>query len=202
MATLGEQLKAARETKGVSKTEAGSATRILTKVIASMEANDFSQMAAPTYAKGFIRLYAEYLDLDPEPLVAEYMQNHAVAPSRLIDESSQLQQNTQITRGLPGLPAGSAAKLNPLPLLAPLGKMFSGTFKNLPLGPLKDIRVVAGIIAALLVLGALISTISTCVRKNTPEQPEQQSAAPARMLLEEPLPDLYYTEPGKIESTR
>ena len=30
-----------------------------------MERDDFSRMAAPIYAKGFIRLYAEYLGLDP-----------------------------------------------------------------------------------------------------------------------------------------
>jgi len=70
MATIGEQFKAAREAKGASESEAATATKILTKIIVAMEADDFSVMAAPTYAKGFIRLYAEYLGLDPDPLVA------------------------------------------------------------------------------------------------------------------------------------
>ncbi|MBM4152622.1 MAG: helix-turn-helix domain-containing protein, partial [Kiritimatiellaceae bacterium] len=61
MATLGQQLKAAREAKGVSEYDAGIATKILTRVIVAMESDDFSGMAAPTYAKGFIRLYADYL---------------------------------------------------------------------------------------------------------------------------------------------
>ncbi len=251
MATLGEQFKAAREAKGVSEADAGSATKILTKVIIAMEANDFSHMAAPTYAKGFIRLYAKYLGLDPEPLVEQYTQNHAGSPPRLVDHNSQFERNTRRHRGLPGPPKGAppkggaakpgkplndngsrqpglakdtAAKLNPLPPLAQLGKLFAGRFKkiplsrfktaplsqfkkvplgrlkNVPVGPLKDIRVTAGLVAALLVLAALISTIATCVRKQAAETAEQPSAAPARMLLDEPLPDLYLIEPGKIES--
>ena len=32
-----------------------------------MERDDFSRIAAPTYAKGFIKLYADYLGLDPGP---------------------------------------------------------------------------------------------------------------------------------------
>jgi hypothetical protein len=246
MATLGEQFKAAREAKGVSEADAGSATKILTKVIIAMEANDFSHMAAPTYAKGFIRLYAKYLGLDPEPMVEQYTKNHAVSPPRLVDHNSQLEINRRRQHGQPGLPKGTAAKpkkplsddgsqqpglakdaaakLNPLPLLAPLGKLFAGRLKKVPLsrfkkvplsrlkkvplsrlkdmpiGPLKDIRVTAGLVAALLVLAALISTVATCVRRQAAETAENPSAAPARMLLEEPLPDLYLIEPGKIES--
>lgn len=197
MATIGKQFKAAREAKGVSEAEAGSATKTLTKVITAMEADDFSGMAAPTYAKGFIRLYAEYLDLDPQPLIEEYTQKHAVAP-RLVDGASQLQQNTAPSRGMPGLP--KVGKLPAPKWMGPLGKKISERLKTLPVGPLKDIRVMAGIIAGILVLIALISTVSTCVRKNGAEETPAQPAAPARMLLDEPLPDLYYTEPGKIEA--
>ncbi len=198
MATIGEQFKAAREARGISQADAGTATKTLTKVIASMEDDDFSGMAAPTYAKGFIRLYAAYLDLDPEPLIEEYMQKHAVAPPRLVDEHSQLQQNSQMTRNRPNLP-----KIETIALpawLGPFGKALSEKLKAMPLGPLKDIRVVAGIIAATLVLIALLSSITTCARKNTGETPEPQATAPARTLLDEPLPDLYLTEPGTIET--
>lgn len=198
MATIGEQFKAAREAKGISEAEAGKATKTLTKVICAMEADDFSGMAAPTYAKGFIRLYAEFLGLDSEPLVEQYMQEHAGAPPRLVDENSQLQQNTAPSRGMPGIP--TVGKISAPEWLGPLGKKVSERLKTLPVGPLKDIRAVAGIIAAILVLIALISSVSTCVRRNASEEAAPHAAAPARMLLDEPLPDLYFTEPGKIES--
>jgi hypothetical protein len=202
MATLGEQFKAAREAKGASVSDAATATKILTKIIVAMEADDFSVMAAPTYAKGFIRLYAEYLDLDPEPLIVEYTARHGSSPRRLIDESSQLEQNTQDTRVFPNHTKRSGKKIsNPFASFAPLGSLFSGRIKNVPLGPLKDIRVVAGIIAGLLILAVLIGSLSTCVHKE-PAAPagSKKDIAPARMLLDEPLPDLYLTEPGKIEA--
>jgi hypothetical protein len=199
MATLGEQFKAAREDKGVSEQEAAAATKIMTKMIVAMEADDFSVMAAPTYAKGFIRLYAEYLELDPDPLVAEYTEKNGTGQRRLIDESSQLEQNTQDSRIFPtrAKRSGSGSKTNPF---AALGGLLSGGIKKLPLGPLKDIRVAAGAIAGLLILAALISSISTCARKHAVEKPKTPAMTPAHMLLEEPLPDLYLTEPGKIEA--
>ena len=199
MATLGEQFKAARQAKGALESEAATATKILTKVIIAMEADDFSVMAAPTYAKGFIRLYAEYLGLDPDPLVAEYTEKHAGSPRRLIDESSQLEQNTQDSRIFPNHIKKPGPKSNPFEWMG--GLFPRGMMKKLPLGPLKDIRVVAGIVAALLVLAVLISLISTCTHKNSAEKQEiKKEISPARMLLDEPLPDLYLTEPGKIEA--
>jgi transcriptional regulator with XRE-family HTH domain len=192
MATIGEQLRAAREAKGVSQSDAASATKILTKLIVSMEADDFSVMAAPTYAKGFIRLYAQYLGLDSEPLIEKYTENHAGGPRRLIDESSQLEQNTQDSRVFPARPNLLGKVSGSLPKIP---------IRNVPLGPLKDIRVAAGVVAGLIVLAVLISLISTCARKNAAEKQEtKKEIYPARMLLDEPLPDLYLTEPGKIEA--
>lgn len=193
MATIGEQLKAAREAKGISQTDAGTATKILTKIIAAMEADDFSAMAAPTYAKGFIKLYAEYLGLDPAPLVEEYSKTHSTAPRRLIDSSRQLNRNTNIV-------TQSAADMPKIKLPTWLAKL--DFIKKIPLGPLKDIRIVAGGIAALMVLAVLIGSLSTCVRKKAAEKPEEPlpEIAPARMLLEEQLPDLYLTGPDKIET--
>ena len=192
MATIGEQLKAAREEKGVSESEAAAATKILTKVIIAMEADDFSAMAAPTYAKGFIRMYANYLNLPPEPLVQEYLTHYGATPQRLIDENSQLEKNTQDSRIFPKGPK----RFDSLKSLIP-----NIPVHNLPLGPLKDIRVVAGIIAGLLVLGVLFSLLSNCARKQAAQTQEtKKEIPPAHMLLDEPLPDLYLTEPGKIEA--
>lgn len=200
MATLGEQFKAAREAKGASESEAATAIRTLTKIIVAMEADDFSVMAAPTYAKGFIRLYAEYLELDPDPLVAEYNAKHVGGPRRLIDQSSQLEQNTQDSRIFPNHTKRSNTKSgNPFEWIG--GLFPRGMMKKLPLGPLKDIRIVAGVIAGLLVLAVLIGSLSTCTPEKADETPKpQKEIAPARMLLDEPLPDLYLTEPGKIET--
>ncbi len=202
MATLGEQLKTAREAKGVSETEAGSATRTLTKIIRAMEADDFSVMPAPTYAKGFIRLYAEYLDLDSEPLVEEYLANYATGPRALVDESSQLQKNSRTRKPTAVNLQKFFLKLPRIALPKQLPSIFSNGWNALPGGAWKDIRVLAGAVAVLLILIILISSISTCARRSASEKPDAPSSqiAPARLLLDEPVPDLYLVEPGKIEA--
>ncbi len=202
MATLGQQLKAAREAKGASESEAGSAIKVLTKIIIAMEDDDFSVMPAPTYAKGFIRLYAEYLDLDPVPLVDEYLANHATGPRPLLDESSQLEQNSRTSKPVAVNLQKIFVKLPRIALPQKMTSLFSKGWNALPGSAWKDIRVLAGAIAALLVLIVLISSISNCARRRaaeTPETPAQQ-IAPAHMLLDEPVPDLYLVEPGKIET--
>ena len=72
MPDIGQTLREARERKKVSCSQAAAATRMKVQHVEALERNDFSHMAAPAYAKGFIRLYAEYLGLDPEPLIREY----------------------------------------------------------------------------------------------------------------------------------
>ncbi|MBU1909567.1 MAG: helix-turn-helix domain-containing protein, partial [Verrucomicrobia bacterium] len=90
MADIGQTFREAREKKKVSCSQAAAATRMKMQHIEALERSDFSYMAAPTYAKGFIRLYADYLGLDPEPLIREYLAQHAPPerPSLLTEEKS------------------------------------------------------------------------------------------------------------------
>ncbi|MCF7864556.1 MAG: helix-turn-helix domain-containing protein, partial [Kiritimatiellales bacterium] len=80
--TIGQKLEAARQAKGVSVSEAGRATKILSKFIEAMEADDFGVLSAPVYAKSFIKMYAQYLGLDARPLVDEYAEQHAPKAKR------------------------------------------------------------------------------------------------------------------------
>lgn len=82
MDSIGTQLKQAREARGVTLSEAASATRVKLQHLESMEADDFSNMAAAAYARGFIKIYAEYLDVPVEPLIRAYSEIHAPAPRR------------------------------------------------------------------------------------------------------------------------
>jgi hypothetical protein len=211
MATLGQQLKAAREAKGVSEHDAGTATKILTKIICAMEADDFSVMAAPTYAKGFIRLYAEYLGLEPEPLVDEYLRCYAPGASVRTDEDRQLNKSSKPIRtfspGLNKLPDG----LHPSAWLKAISQTFSRFPRLRPqaagnilakIPPVKDIRILAAGVAGLLVLIILSVSISNCARRHAAENPPIPNPTDTvRKLLDEPLPDLYLVEPGQIEST-
>jgi len=63
-ATVGEQLRAAREEQGVSLEEVATRTRIPTRHLESLEASDWSKLPATTYSIGFAKSYASALGLD------------------------------------------------------------------------------------------------------------------------------------------
>lgn len=77
METLGQKLAAARMQKKLTASEAAKGTRIKVQHIEAIEQDDFIDIPASAYAKGFIRIYAEFLGLDPVPLIQEYLDNHA-----------------------------------------------------------------------------------------------------------------------------
>ncbi len=77
MFSPGATLRAAREKRKLSLAEIAEMTRIKVHIITAIENNDFSGIAAPLYGKGFIKLYAEAVGLDPQPLIRDYMEQHA-----------------------------------------------------------------------------------------------------------------------------
>ena len=72
--SLGESLRLAREEKGQTISQVADATRMMVQIVEDLEREDFRRIAAPIYGRGFIKLYAEHLSLDPEPLVREFME--------------------------------------------------------------------------------------------------------------------------------
>jgi Helix-turn-helix domain len=69
---IGYSLRAARERQGIGLPEAELATKIRAKYIRALEEEDFAALPADTYARGFLRSYADYLGLDGEIYVDEY----------------------------------------------------------------------------------------------------------------------------------
>lgn len=74
MSQLGERLRTAREARGISLAEAASATRILPRYIQALENGDLQSLPGDVYARGFIRNYAQALDLPAEELIQQYRQ--------------------------------------------------------------------------------------------------------------------------------
>ena len=70
---FGEILKAAREQRGLSLSSVAESTHMKVQVIEDLEREDFRRIAAPIYGRGFVKLYAEFLELDPAPLIREFM---------------------------------------------------------------------------------------------------------------------------------
>lgn len=68
--TIGQQLKQAREAKGILLPQVVLATRIREHYLLALEADDFDSLPSPIQARAFLRLYAEYLGLSVEDLIA------------------------------------------------------------------------------------------------------------------------------------
>jgi len=75
MESIGENLREARHRKKVSLEDASRATRIKIDILEQLEADEFDRLAAPTYTKGFLKLYAEYLGLDGPTIVEAYLRS-------------------------------------------------------------------------------------------------------------------------------
>ncbi|TAN34372.1 helix-turn-helix domain-containing protein [bacterium] len=67
--SVGAVLAAKRGERGLTIQQAAAATRIRADHLSALEADEPERLAAPVYAKGYLRTYARYLGLDPEPLV-------------------------------------------------------------------------------------------------------------------------------------
>jgi len=68
---IGEALRAARDARGLSLEEAAQDTRISLRFLEALEDEQFDELPAPVYVRGFTRSYANYLGIDPQPLIDE-----------------------------------------------------------------------------------------------------------------------------------
>ncbi len=90
MFEIGTTLRDARVRRDISLQQAEDDTKIRVKYIQAMENEDFDVLPAGTYVKGFLRTYADYLDLDAQLLIDEYndrfgsgdYREHIIQPTR------------------------------------------------------------------------------------------------------------------------
>ena len=75
MESIGQTLREARHAKTASLEDAARATKIKIEILEKLEADQFDQLVAPMYTKGFLKLYAEYLGLDSQTIVDSYVRS-------------------------------------------------------------------------------------------------------------------------------
>ncbi len=68
--TIGELLLEQRLRAGLTLETMAAQTRVKLEYLQAIERNDFSQLPAAVFVKGYIRSYARVLELDPQPLLA------------------------------------------------------------------------------------------------------------------------------------
>ncbi|MBN2164276.1 MAG: helix-turn-helix domain-containing protein [Pontiellaceae bacterium] len=197
--SIGQKLEAARRAKGVTVSEAGQATKILAKFIEAMESDDFGALSAPVYAKSFIRMYAQYLGLEPSPLVDEYVSQHAPKSKNHLSEDvrQKLAQSDQVTVE----PGGNGTSAQP----APGKRIFEGvgaTITQLPVSASLIKKIVIGVIG-IVVLGLIVFSVKQCVGGNEEEPTAVGGAASVEHRpIPDAVPDTYLVRPGEIEVDR
>lgn len=67
---IGQQLKEARERKGLTLHDVHDKLKLSVHVLEAMEQGEESNLPHPVYTRGFIQEYARFLDLDTEEIVA------------------------------------------------------------------------------------------------------------------------------------
>ncbi len=77
MFEIGNSLREARLRKELDFPELEQGTKIRAKYLRALEDEQFDQLPAPTYIKGFLRTYADYLGLDGQLYVDEYNLRYA-----------------------------------------------------------------------------------------------------------------------------
>lgn len=83
---IGSVLKEARQEQGRELSEAAAATSMRVAQVEAIEDDRWEQFGGDVYAKGFLKTYARWLGLDPDPLLERYrryVQHDAMDPGAL-----------------------------------------------------------------------------------------------------------------------
>ncbi len=104
---IGEKLRRAREGKGLSLGDAQKYTRIHLPILSALEDGRCDELLAPNYVKSFLKKYSNYLGLDHQVIVAEYLILHPELKGKNINSginktdmkaSADLAKTIRITR--------------------------------------------------------------------------------------------------------
>ncbi len=81
MGVIGDTLAEARTRRGVDLDEVHAATGIRPRYLRAIEEEDWNALPEEFYARSFIRKYAQFLGVDPEPLVEDYRRQRGTTGS-------------------------------------------------------------------------------------------------------------------------
>jgi hypothetical protein len=192
--TIGQKLESARQAKGVTVSEAGRATKILSKFIEAMEADDFGVLSAPVYAKSFIKMYAQYLGLDARPLVDEYVAQHSANSTPQL--SNEVRQNLAKVDHVAVDPDGNTTTSSGLG-----GDVFSGVNKAITSlsGSGFPFKIVLSSVGALLLLAIIVLSVTQCEDEEAEPTAAGGAASVERQLITDSVPDVYLVKPGVVE---
>lgn len=90
MAKPTDRLRQAREEAGLTMEDVQDRTNIQIRFLQALEKGDFSVLPGKFYTRAFLRNYAEFLDLDPTPMIQQFEESfQSEADSSLITEEKK-----------------------------------------------------------------------------------------------------------------
>ncbi len=197
--TIGQKLESARRTKGVTVSEAGTATKILSKFIEAMEADDFGALSAPVYAKSFIRMYAQYLGIEAQPLVDEYVAQYAPkSKNQLSDDVRQkIAQADQVS-----VDSNGAAVATPPSVGQTIFSNVNEAIARLSGSGISS-KTILSIAGGVVLLAIIVFSVKQCAGDDAEEPAAVGGTASVRYeAITDGVPDAYLVKPGEIEVDR
>jgi len=73
----GERLQAARIKEGLSLDDVATRMHLSTSILEAIEENNFEEITAPIFVKGYLRAYARIVSLDEDDMIQQYMQYYS-----------------------------------------------------------------------------------------------------------------------------
>ncbi|MBE6401448.1 MAG: hypothetical protein E7037_05405 [Verrucomicrobia bacterium] len=166
MATIGERLTEARKNFGIDIRSAAEATKIRSDFLAALEENAPERIKlADVYKVGFLRIYAKYLKLDADRLVAEFR-------TSLSFHSASARGGHRSHLGGENTTGGNAAGIDG-------GSVFSGSKETFSFGKWMNAggsRLVVAVVAVLVVIVGVAVGISMLGGDDVPVETASTSA--------------------------
>ncbi len=135
MDELGSILREAREAKGLTVEEAQERTRISGKYLQALEEGKYEALPTAVHVRGFLRNYARFLSLDPQPLLERY------------ETSRQNHHGGMFRSGNGSSPAAPLHPRHDQPFFDPVNLDLSGQTSSGPESTLRLVIIVALLIA-------------------------------------------------------
>jgi len=99
--TIGDQLKAARNERGLSLADVALRTRVRERVIAEIESDDYKSAGGLTYARGHIRTLAQIYGMDVDALLREFDELHVGEEGSMSERLEENNVTTSIEKNKP-----------------------------------------------------------------------------------------------------
>ena len=72
----GDMLHSARIAKGMSLNDVANKMHLSTAILTSLEENNFEEITAPIFVKGYLRAYARLVKVDEEEIIQQYVSSY------------------------------------------------------------------------------------------------------------------------------